>query len=184
MISVEVALKPSDAYNSLSVKGYKVNAEPIERVRSGNLESGCDQRIVIIAMLSQLAATSRKVLKGRNASAVADDDHARTILPKHHGRYSETERPRVLSQRPPSSSVAPCTFDSRPAFFELLSQEKEPAVRVVLGHFMFVYIHPYFDGNGRISRFFMNVVMVSDGYPWTVIPLERRAACMAPLELE
>lgn len=29
-----------------------------------------------------------------------------------------------------------------PAFFEQLVQEKEPAVRVVLGHFMFVYIHP------------------------------------------
>jgi hypothetical protein len=33
-----------------------------------------------------------------------------------------------------------------PTFFELLRQEDEPAVRVVLGHFMFVYIHPYFDG--------------------------------------
>ena len=39
-----------------------------------------------------------------------------------------------------------------PTFFELLQQEKEPAVRVVLGHFAFVYIHPYFDGNGRVGR--------------------------------
>jgi Fic family protein len=32
--------------------------------------------------------------------------------------------------------------DAMPAFFDLLREEKEPAVRVVLGHFVFVYIHP------------------------------------------
>jgi len=31
--------------------------------------------------------------------------------------------------------------DAMPAFFDLLREEKEPAVRVVLGHFVFVYIH-------------------------------------------
>jgi Fic family protein len=50
-----------------------------------------------------------------------------------------------------------------PAFFELLREETEPAVRVVLGHFVFVYIHPYMDGNGRIGRFMMNLMMASGG---------------------
>lgn len=55
-------------------------------------------------------------------------------------------------------------------------------MRVVLGHFVFVYIHPYFDGNGRMGRFLMNLMMASGGYPWTVIPLERRTQYMAALE--
>ena len=38
--------------------------------------------------------------------------------------------------------------DAIPAFFDLLAKEEHPAVRVVLGHFVFVYIHPYMDGNG------------------------------------
>lgn len=29
-----------------------------------------------------------------------------------------------------------------PVFFEMLEAEEHPAVRVVLGHFIFVYIHP------------------------------------------
>ncbi len=33
--------------------------------------------------------------------------------------------------------------DAMPAFFDLLREETEPAVRVVLGHFVFVYIHPW-----------------------------------------
>jgi Fic family protein len=69
-----------------------------------------------------------------------------------------------------------------PAFFDLLREETNPAVRVVLGHFIFVYIHPYMDGNGRMGRFLMNSMLASGGYPWTVIPVAQRNAYMAALE--
>ena len=69
-----------------------------------------------------------------------------------------------------------------PAFFALLKEEEEPAVRAVLGHFFFVYIHPYINGNGRMGRFLMNVMLAGGGYPWTVIPLETRNEYMAALE--
>ncbi len=72
--------------------------------------------------------------------------------------------------------------DAMPVFFELLSEEKEASVRVVLGHFIFVYIHPYMDGNGRTGRFLMNLMLAAGGYPWTVIPVERRKDYMAALE--
>jgi Fic family protein len=72
--------------------------------------------------------------------------------------------------------------DLMPALFDLLESEEEASVRVVLGHFMFVYIHPYMDGNGRIGRFLMNLMLASGGYPWTIVPLERRADYMAALE--
>ena len=52
----------------------------------------------------------------------------------------------------------------------------------MLGHFIFVYIHPYMDGNGSIGRFLMNVMLAAGGYPWTVIPVEQRADYMAALE--
>lgn len=51
-----------------------------------------------------------------------------------------------------------------------------------MGHFIFVYIHPYIDGNGRIGRFLMNLMLASGGYPWTVIPVEERKIYMESLE--
>ena len=69
-----------------------------------------------------------------------------------------------------------------PLLFELLKEESNPAVRVVLGHFVFVYIHPYIDGNGRMGRFLMNVMLASGGYPWTIIPVEKRNDYMQSLE--
>jgi Fic family protein len=79
---------------------------------------------------------------------------------------------------PPREAVRDCM----PVLFELLAGEAVPAVRVILGHFVFVYIHPYMDGNGRMGRFVMNVMLASGGYPWTVIPVERRNEYMAALE--
>ncbi len=66
--------------------------------------------------------------------------------------------------------------------FRLLVQEEEPAVRGVLGHFLFVFIHPYPDGNGRLGRFLMNAMLASGGYAWTVIRLKRRQHYMKALE--
>jgi Fic family protein len=72
--------------------------------------------------------------------------------------------------------------DAMPVFFDLLGQEMEPSIRVVLGHFVFVYIHPYIDGNGRLGRFLMNVMLAGGGYPWTVVPLAERDVYMTALE--
>ena len=69
-----------------------------------------------------------------------------------------------------------------PVLFDLLREEADQAVRVVLGHFVFVYIHPYMDGNGRMGRFLMNAMLAGGGYPWTIIPVERRNDYMQALE--
>ncbi|HPQ52775.1 MAG TPA: Fic family protein, partial [Spirochaetota bacterium] len=79
---------------------------------------------------------------------------------------------------PPYESVV----DAMETFFELLKGEKNGAVRAVLGHYFFVYIHPYMDGNGRIARFLMNLMLVSSGYPWTIIRVTERIEYMKSLD--
>ena len=38
----------------------------------------------------------------------------------------------------------------------------------MLGHVIYVYIHPYMDGNGGTGRFLMNVMMAAAGYPLSI----------------
>jgi len=38
------------------------------------------------------------------------------------------------------------------------------------------------DGNGRMGRFLMNTMLVSGGYSWTVITIDRRNEYMTALE--
>jgi len=32
----------------------------------------------------------------------------------------------------------------------------------------------YLDGNGRMGKFIMNLMMAAGGYPWTIVPVTRR----------
>ena len=72
--------------------------------------------------------------------------------------------------------------DAMPVYFDLLEKDTSPGVRAVLGHWLFGYIHPYPDGNGRMARFMMNVMLASGGYPWTVIRVEDRNPDLAALD--
>jgi Fic family protein len=49
-------------------------------------------------------------------------------------------------------------------------------------HFKYVYIHPFIDGNGRTARLLMNLILMSKGYPITVIKTENRDIYMKALE--
>jgi Fic family protein len=72
--------------------------------------------------------------------------------------------------------------DGMEALRDCLAEETDAFVSAVLGHWLFGFIHPYMDGNGRMARFTMNLMLASGGYPWTVIRVEDRVTYMAALE--
>jgi len=193
----------TDAYHSLSIEGYRVSPELIERVRSGTWhpdedENDREHRNALAARgywqaYQAVRKSIDKILMGNNPGIIIDDDHrtwyremfapgvtAGLLRPADLAGYRNGPVYIRRSKHVPPRAEA--VRDTMPAFFDLLRNETEPSVRVVLGHFIFVYIHPYMDGNGRMGRFLMNAMLGSGGYPWTVVPLEERSAYMTALE--
>ena len=192
-----------DAYHSLSIEGYKVTDELIEKVKIGNWKpdeesSDAEQRNAMAARgywqaFQVVKESTKKILKGENSGEVVDNDHrvwyrelfapsvsAGLLKPADLAGYRTNQVYIHGSMHTPLNPKA--VRDAMPVLFELLKDEPDARVRTVLGHFMFVYIHPYMDGNGRIARFLMNTMLISGGYNWTVIPVEKRQEYMAALE--
>lgn len=197
------AIYTHDAYNSLSIEGYQVTPALIDRVAAGDWDPAVNpaDSAQINAMAAKgyrsafdaVVASVEETLKGKSPGIV----FSRDLQGWYRGLFSPSVQAGILPAAalagyrdrrvfirgsdhvPPAQENVPELMDT---FFRLLQNEASPAVRAVLGHFIFVFIHPYADGNGRLGRFLLNLMLASGGYDWTVVRVERRPEYMAALE--
>ena len=193
----------TDAYHSLSIEGYRVTDALIARVATGKWRPDADAaaaetRNALAAhgywlAHQEVTESIRRILQGAAPGETAWRDHG--------SWYRQLFAPSVTSGLLEASDLAgyrtqpvyirnaqhvpPAPHAVRelmPALFDHLRNEPDAAARAVLGHFFFVFVHPYPDGNGRMARFLMNTMLASGGYPWTVLLVEQRTAYVAALE--
>jgi len=176
-----------DAYHSLSIEGFQVTPELNEE---NNRLAAKGYSMAHEAVLQSIG----KIFDGEAPGKTVGSDLPYWYSELHKpfvqvGRLSAAdlagyrEKPvyiRGSSHVPPAPGLG--VIDGMEAFYEALSSEPEASVRAILGHFLFVYIHPFSDGNGRIGRFLMNAMLASGGYPWTILRVTRRQAYMDALE--
>ena len=193
----------ADALNSLSIEGYQVSEELIERVRSGSWNpeehaGDADARNAMAAKGYRLAfeevkADIQKILEGAPSGELLSDRHQdwframfqpsvqAGIIAAHRlaGYRDHNVYLRGSSHVPlPPHAI----MDAMEALFECIGDEPDPRVKAVVAPFLFTYIHPFPDGNGRCGRFLMNTLLAEAGLPWTVVPLDQRDRYMAALE--
>lgn len=192
-----------DAYHSLSIEGYQVTKDLIEKVQKNSwnpmlhLEDEKERNALAArgyyeAFLS-VQKSLTKILNGQLPGKRLEKDlpiwYQSLFAPSvragviSHAALVGYRNDRVFIKNsrhvpPPASAV----LDSMEAFFKCLQSEKVASVRAILGHYIFVFIHPFMDGNGRIARFILNTMLASGGYPWSIVEMQRRKEYINALE--
>jgi len=192
-----------DAYNSLSIEGYKVTPDLIERVSNGDWSPETTERDHVAK--DALAARGyydafNKVLE--SISAVRNEEDLNLLIDVGITQwYTSLFSPCVVAgivrasdlagfRKGPiyirkSKHVPPASeqlMDCMTALKECIAEETSFPVKAILGHFFLGYIHPFIDGNGRTARFLMNFLFIVGGYNWVIIKQKTRDKYMDTLE--
>jgi Fic family protein len=193
-----------DAYHSLSIEGYEVTEEFIQKIAEGKWSPETDakdheQKDAMAAKgyheaFLKVIESVKNTLRGDSPGKVFEND----LQDWYRALFSASVQAGIIQVTdlagyrngpvyikgarhvPPGNKEA--VLDSMETLFQLIKEEEHPGVRAILGHFIFVFIHPYMDGNGRIGRFLLNLMLVSGGYAWTIIRAENRTQYMQALE--
>jgi Protein of unknown function (DUF1488)/Fic/DOC family len=193
----------TDAYHSLSIEGYSVTPALVERVRQGGWDPAhnAGDRRNRDALAARGYWQAFQLVKKGVEKVIAGENPTALVRAEHNDWYREMFQPSVTAGLIEAGTLAgyrnipvflrgsryvpprwEAMRDAMPAFFDLLEKEPESSVRAVLGHWLFGYIHPYPDGNGRMARFLMNIMLASGGYPWTVIRIRDRKSYLSALD--
>lgn len=192
-----------DAYNSLSIEGYEVTLRLIEKIGKGEWDPQRNERDrktrdelaakgYHSAFVRVLEATKRMFTESDPITALEEtyqqwyrDLFAPCVQAGIHraeefvGFRSSPIYLRGSRHVPPRADAL---MDCMDAFFRKLRKEDNSFARAVLGHYVFVYIHPYVDGNGRLGRFILNSLLVSQRFNWTIVRTERKQNYLGALE--
>ncbi len=81
----------------------------------------------------------------------------------------------------PNSQKVPDLMDSFMCWL-LSKPQMHPVQFVAEAHYRLVTIHPFVDGNGRVARLLMNLLLIREGYPPAIIRKQDRLAYINSLE--
>lgn len=197
------SLYTEDAYHSLSIEGYQVTEDLISKIAKGKWNPDHDQADFnqqnamaakgYFEAFKKVKQTIDKMVHAKDPIKILRHDFADWylalfssavtvgIIPVAQlaGFRNQAVYIRNSMHVPPPYHVIPDCID---ALFDCIKNENDAGVRAVLAHWLFGFIHPYNDGNGRMARFMMNALLLLGGYPWTIIHVENRQKYLTALE--
>jgi len=184
--------KADDVYHSTSIEGYRIRYEDVGVMLGGSppdalSEEEIRNRMAIIGYSNAFDRLLSRIERERSALAVDNalvlDLYVDLFQPSVEAGIVEpdalrgwrTSRIFIRDTRyvPPAAERV---GDLMTTLMQRISELPSAMAKVILGHLMLVTIHPFPDGNGRVGRFLMNAILLSNGWPWlTIQEGERRA---------
>ena len=175
--SIKESLFLEWTYNSNSIEGNTLTLQETKLViEEGITIKGKSLREHFEAFNHQNAiefveelAQDKKELSAQNILGV----HAlvlASIEKEYAGRY-RTSGVRISGANfiPPNAQKVNQLMDELLDWINKSSKQLHPLVQACIFHHRFVWIHPFFDGNGRTVRLLFNLLLMKQGFPPAII---------------
>ena len=175
--SIKESLTMEWTYNSNAIEGNSLTLQETKLVlEEGITIGGKTLREHFEVMNHQDAIDYIEELAERNTSLTIKD-----ILKVHGLVLNNIEREyagrfRIGGVRigganfvPPNALKVPDLTDELVEWYNDENNKPDTIIRSTIFHHRFVWIHPFFDGNGRTVRLISNLLLMKEGYPPAII---------------
>lgn len=191
--------KAEDTYHSTTIEGYRITRNHVQAVLSGAPLDSADraemERLMALKGYSQAFERTLSFIadadgRARLSEAAVLDLFVELWSPSVDAEIMTSAELRGWRQAPVyirGSAYVPPSSGKVPQMMRVwadsLNEMQVDAVsRAAVAHWSFVHVHPFMDGNGRLSRLLMNLILCSSGLPWTIIRAEERQEYFDALE--
>jgi Fic family protein len=166
-------------YHSNAIEGNRLTREEVERVLTSNEVVGGKTFSDHVAVLGYRDATLLGQRYVRDNTRITEHElkklHHRMLIDQQEvgGEYRNYNL-MIHGHRPTSYEKVPYKMlqlcDARP------SEDKHPLESIAFFHLRLEKIHPFGDGNGRVGRVIINIMLEQLGYPAVIVTIDDRQA--------
>ena len=171
---IEIKSRVRSIYSSLAIEDNSLSLESVEKIIENKLVLGDRKDIQEVKNANELY----EHINEYNWKDEKDFLRAHTLLMKYFedddGYYRKhgegVKKGDEVIYMAPNSLLVPSLMKS---LFKFINEEEiHPLILSSIFHYYFVVIHPFSDGNGRIARFWLSLILTDWNDKFKYIPIE------------
>ncbi len=175
-IKLQIKSKVRSIYSSLAIEANSLSLESVESIVENKTILGSRKEIQEVKNANLLY----EHINEYNWKSESDFLKAHTLMIKYfdddfgyyrnHGEGVKKGNKVIYSA--PQSILVPSLMKSLFEFMIDNENEIHPLILSSIFHYYFVYIHPFSDGNGRMARFWVSLILTNWNSKFKYIPIE------------
>ena len=173
---LKVKSKVRSIHSSLAIEANSLSLESVESIVDNKMVLGDRKEIQEVKNVNELY----EHINEYNWKNESDFLKAHTLMMKYfeddNGYYrnhsEEVKKGNEVIYTAPQSILVPSLMKSLFNFITENEKEIHPLILSSIFHYYFVYIHPFSDGNGRMARFWVSLILTNWDSKFEYIPIE------------